>query len=222
MYAWAKAENDIADQLTSGSLQPNGETLYSYKNGAIRLFAYDGVGSNFGEYLTGLQNYITTQIDVTAYENIPVATTLTGAAAQNQSTGTLTFTLAVDTPDTIFYGDGDGNPFGTITVQDPTFTGIPRVPQPVSNSNDTQIATTAFVKAQSGSQTLNGLTNVDITDIRQDQVLAFDTTTQKFRNVNQSGVGGSGAGGTIDFVVDGGTATSVSSQVVIVLDGGTA
>ena len=124
VYAWAKAENDIADQLTSGSLQPNGETLYSYKNGAIRLFAYDGVGSNFGEYLTGLQNYITTQIDVTAYENIPVATTLTGAAAQNQSTGTLTFTLAVDTPDTIFYGDGDGNPFGTITVQDPTFTGI--------------------------------------------------------------------------------------------------
>ena len=89
-------------------MQPNGETLYSYKNGAIRLFAYDGVGSNFGEYLTGLQNYITTQIDVTAYENIPVATTLTGAAAQNQSTGTLTFTLAVDTPDTIFYGDGDG------------------------------------------------------------------------------------------------------------------
>ena len=96
MYAWAKAENDIADQLTSGPCNPNGETLYSYKNGAIRLFAYDGVGSNFGEYLTGLQNYITTQIDVTAYENIPVATTLTGAAAQNQSTGTLTFTLAVD------------------------------------------------------------------------------------------------------------------------------
>lgn len=124
VYAWAKAENDISDQLTSGSLQPNGETLYSYKNGAIRLFAYNGVGSNFGDYLTGLQNYITTQIDVTAYENIPVATTLTGAAAQNQSTGTLTFTLAVDTPDTIFYGDGDGNPFGTITVQDPTFTGI--------------------------------------------------------------------------------------------------
>ena len=69
---------------------------------------------------------------------------------------------------------------------------------------------------------MNGLTNVDITDIRQNQVLAFDTTTQKFKNVNQSGVGGSGAGGTIDFVVDGGTSTSVSSQVVIVLDGGTA
>ena len=107
-------------------------------------------------------------------------------------------------------------------LNDPTLTGIPRAPEPVSNSNDTQIATTAFVKAQSGSQTLNGLTNVDITDIRQNQVLAFDTTTQKFKNVNQSGVGGSGAGGTIDFVVDGGTSTSVSSQVVIVLDGGTA
>ena len=63
---------------------------------------------------------------------------------------------------------------------------------------------------------------MQISDIRQDQVLAFDVSSQKFRNVNQSGVGGSGAGGTIDFVVDGGTATSVSSQVVIVLDGGTA
>ena len=107
-------------------------------------------------------------------------------------------------------------------LNNPTFTGTPRVPEPASSSNDTQVATTAFVKAQSGSQTLNGLTNVQISDIRQDQVLAFDVSSQKFRNVNQSGVGGSGAGGTIDFVVDGGTATSVSSQVVIVLDGGTA
>ena len=61
-----------------------------------------------------------------------------------------------------------------------------------------------------------------IVDIRQDQVLAFDVSSNKFRNINQSGVGGSGAGGTIDFVVDGGTATSVSSEVVIVLDGGIA
>lgn len=107
-------------------------------------------------------------------------------------------------------------------IDNASFTGIPRVPEPATSSNDTQIATTAFVKAQSGSQTLNGLTNVQISDIRQDQVLAFDVSSQKFRNVNQSGVGGSGAGGTIDFVVDGGTATSVSSEVVIVLDGGIA
>lgn len=107
-------------------------------------------------------------------------------------------------------------------INNPTFTGTPRVPEPATSSNDTQIATTAFVKAQSGSATLNGLTNVQVSDIRQDQVLAFDVSSQKFRNVNQSGVGGSGAGGTIDFVVDGGTATSVSSQVVIVLDGGIA
>ena len=124
IYAWAKAENDIADQLSSGTQQPNGEVLYSYKNGAIRLLSYEGVGSNFGDFLTGVQTYITDQIDVTSYEVIPVPTTLTGAAANNQSSGTLTFTLAVDSPDTIFYGDADGEPFGTITVQDPTFTGI--------------------------------------------------------------------------------------------------
>lgn len=124
IYAWAKAENEIADQLSSGSLQPDGEVLYSYKSGAIRLFSYEGVGSNFGDFLTGVQTYITDQIDVTAYEVVPVPTTLTGAAANNQQTGTLTFTIPVDTPDTIYYGDADGNPFGTVTVADPTFTGI--------------------------------------------------------------------------------------------------
>ena len=124
IYAWAKAENDIADQLSSGTQQPDGEILYSYKSGALRLFSYEGVGSNFGDFLPNVQAYITSQIDVTSYEVIPVATTLTGAAANNQSSGTLTFTPAVDSPDTIFYGDADGEPFGTITVQDPTFTGI--------------------------------------------------------------------------------------------------
>ena len=57
VYAWAKAENDIADQLTSGSTATQMEKLCTVTKMVIRLFAYDGVGSNFGEYLTGLQNY---------------------------------------------------------------------------------------------------------------------------------------------------------------------
>ena len=124
IYAWAKAENDVADQLSSGAQQPNGEVLYNYKNGLVRLFSYEGVGSNFGDFLTGVQTYILDQIDVTAYEVVPVPTTLTGAAANNQQSGTFTFTVPVDTPDTIYYGDADGEPFGTVTVEDPTFTGI--------------------------------------------------------------------------------------------------
>lgn len=124
IYAWARAENEIADQLSQGTRQPTGELLFNYKNGAIRLVAYEGVGSNFGEYLPDIQNYITSTIQVTSFENVPVLTILTGLNAQNQQQGTLTFTVPIDTPDFIFYGDGDGTPFGNIQVEDPTFTGI--------------------------------------------------------------------------------------------------
>ena len=105
-------------------------------------------------------------------------------------------------------------------LANPAFTGAPTAPTPATTSNDTTLATTAFVKQQAGSQTLGGLTDVTITSPQQDQVIAYDTSTQSFRNVNQSGVGG--AGGTITFVVDGGSATSVSSDVIIFLDGGSA
>lgn len=102
----------------------------------------------------------------------------------------------------------------------PAFTGVPTAPTPATTSNDTTVATTAFVKQQAGSQTLGGLTDVTITSPQQNQVIAYDSSTNAFRNVNQSGVGGTG--GTVNFVVDGGTATSVSSDVTIILDGGPA
>ena len=102
----------------------------------------------------------------------------------------------------------------------PAFTGVPTAPTPTTTSNDTTVATTAFVKQQAGSQTLGGLTDVTITSPQQNQVIAYDSSTNAFRNVNQSGVGGTG--GTVNFVVDGGTATSVSSDVTIILDGGPA
>jgi hypothetical protein len=105
-------------------------------------------------------------------------------------------------------------------LSNPAFTGAPTAPTPATTSNDTTVATTAFVKQQAGSQTLGGLTDVTITSPQQNQVIAYDSSTNAFRNVNQSGVGGTG--GTVNFVVDGGTATSVSSDVIIFLDGGSA
>ena len=105
-------------------------------------------------------------------------------------------------------------------LSNPAFTGAPTAPTPATTSNDTTVATTAFVKQQAGSQTLSGLTDVTITSPQQNQVIAYDSSTNAFRNVNQSGVGGTG--GTVNFVVDGGTATSVSSDVIIFLDGGSA
>ena len=124
IYAWARAENEIADQLSEGVALPTGELLYNYKNGAIKLYAYEGVGSNFGDYQSSIQTYITDTITQTTFEDVPVPTTLTGADAQNQSLGTITITTPVDAPDTLFYGDGDSDPVGLISVEDPTFTGI--------------------------------------------------------------------------------------------------
>lgn len=124
IYAWARAENEIEDQLLEGNRLPTGELEYSYKNGAIKLFAYEGVGSNFGDFLSSIQTTIIETITQSDFENVPVPTTLTGAEAQNQSLGTITITTPVDAPDTLFYGDGDSDPVGLISVEDPTFTGI--------------------------------------------------------------------------------------------------
>tara|TARA_B100000073_G_scaffold47846_1_gene35308 strand:- start:1977 stop:3827 length:1851 start_codon:yes stop_codon:yes gene_type:complete len=107
-------------------------------------------------------------------------------------------------------------------IESPTFTGTPKAPTASSASNDTTIATTAFVKANGGVSTLNALTNVEITNIQEGQVIAFNASQNKFINQNQSGVGGSGAGGTIDFLVDGGGANVAAASVVIILDGGSA
>ena len=107
-------------------------------------------------------------------------------------------------------------------IESPTFTGTPKAPTASSTSNDTTIATTAFVKANGGVSTLNALTNVEITNIQEGQVIAFNASQNKFINQNQSGVGGSGAGGTIDFLVDGGGANVAAASVVIIVDGGSA
>ena len=52
------------------------------------------------------------------------------------------------------------------------------------------------------------------------QAQAWQLCLACFVNQNQSG--GTGGGSSIDFIVDGGTATTVSSDIVIFLDGGTA
>jgi len=49
--------------------------------------------------------------------------TFTGADAQNRTTGTFTFNVPVDAPDTLRFSDADGLPFGLITVQEPVITG---------------------------------------------------------------------------------------------------
>lgn len=178
----------------------NGSLSYSSNSGIFSMTFPD-----LSSYAT--QTYVNNQID-----NI-----IDGAP------GTL------DTLNEIAAAINDNENFATSITQsiaaraplaNPAFTGVPTAPTPATTSNDTTVATTAFVKQQAGSQTLGGLTDVTITSPQQNQVIAYDSSTNAFRNVNQSGVGGTG--GTVNFVVDGGTATSVSSDVTIILDGGPA
>ena len=49
---------------------------------------------------------------------------MTDAQAQGQQTGNLSYTVPVDAPDSMFYGDSDGNPFGTVTVTQPSVIGV--------------------------------------------------------------------------------------------------
>lgn len=103
-------------------------------------------------------------------------------------------------------------------IASPTFTGTPTAPTPGATSNDTSIATTAFVQNLAGAQSIGDLTDVQLSSTIQDgQVLAYSISSQKFINQNQSGTGG---GSTVTFIVDGGTATTVSSDIIIFLDGG--
>tara|TARA_S200000501_G_scaffold175126_1_gene164753 strand:- start:1046 stop:2932 length:1887 start_codon:yes stop_codon:yes gene_type:complete len=103
----------------------------------------------------------------------------------------------------------------------PTFTGTPTVPAPDSSSNSNQVATTAFVKSQSGSSSLSGLTDVTISSNLQDgQVIAYDAVAGIFKN--RVGTGSGSGSSNITFIVDGGTATTAASSVDIFLDGGAA
>ena len=48
---------------------------------------------------------------------------MTDAEAQGKQSGTLTYAVPVDAPDTLYYGDTDGVPYGQLTVAQPSIIG---------------------------------------------------------------------------------------------------
>jgi len=137
---------------------------------------------------------------------------------------------ALDTLNELAAAIGDDANFSTTVTNNlatkaplasPTFTGIPTAPTASSTTNNTQLATTAFVQNLAGAQEIGDLSDVDINSVQDGQVLAYSISAQKFINQNQSGVG-SGTGGAVNFIVDGGSATTVSNDIIIFLDGGSA
>lgn len=137
---------------------------------------------------------------------------------------------ALDTLNELAAAIGDDANFATTVTNNlaakantasPALTGTPTAPTPSATDNSTKIATTAFVQNLAGAQEIGDLSDVDIGTLQDGQVLAYSISAQKFINQNQSGTGG-GTGGTVNFIVDGGTATTVSNDIIIFLDGGSA
>lgn len=123
-YAMALANSTSESKLTAGSLQQDGSELFAYDNNAIRMYAFTGVANNFSQYQNSIRANILNSIATVSYLDIPVEQTLTGAEAQGQQSGTLTYEVPVDAPDNLFYGDTDGIPYGSITVAQPSIIGV--------------------------------------------------------------------------------------------------
>jgi len=123
-YAMALANSTSESKLTAGSLQQDGSELFAYDNNNIRMYAFTGVANNFSQYQNSIRTNILNSIATVSYLDIPIEQTLTGAEAQGQQSGTLTYEVPVDAPDNLFYGDTDGIPYGSITVAQPSIIGV--------------------------------------------------------------------------------------------------
>jgi len=124
VYAMAKADSTTEAKLTTPALQTDGSELFSYDNNSIQMFAFPGVANNFTQYQNSIRTRITNLLATESYLDIPVSTTLSGAEAQGQQLGTLTYEVPVDAPDSLYYGDTDGVPYGAITVAQPSIIGV--------------------------------------------------------------------------------------------------
>jgi poly(3-hydroxybutyrate) depolymerase len=125
IYGWAKANGSNETKLTSGTLQSDGGSLYSYNSGAVSLYGYPNVAQTWeGTVKTSIQTKINEVSTPASFLDIPTATTVTEAVAQAKTKGLLSFTIPVNAPDKLFYGDGDKLPNAAINISNPTVVGI--------------------------------------------------------------------------------------------------
>ena len=99
------ATNNPTIEITRG-------TSYSFTLSGLSTITFNILAADGSTlYSTGLAH--------TALDN----TISTVSAAQGKQTGKLVFSVPADAPATLYYGDADGTPKGTITVTDPVVTG---------------------------------------------------------------------------------------------------
>ena len=125
IYGWAKAVGTSQSKLTSGTLQSDGASLYSYNSGAVALYGYPNVAQSWeGAVKTSIQTKVNETATPSSFLDIPTASTVSGASAQAKTKRLLSFIVPIDAPDKIFYGDGDKIPNAAMNITNPTVTGI--------------------------------------------------------------------------------------------------
>ena len=141
------------------------------------------------------------------------ATKKEGSEAQGLFSGKVTFTVPTNAPNTLYYADGDNNPIGTLTIIDPTITGVGSFSSILTTGNITAQGENAVITlsptGSSGTVVINPsnggtISNMDITAQR---LTALDNVTLSGTNadIRIAPTGSAGtlmvnpaAGGTID------------------------
>jgi hypothetical protein len=168
--------------------------------------------------------------------NLSIATNATpsgeGSIAYDNTTGVFTFTptktiaalvdsapATLDTLQEIAVAINNEGNFATTVARlsSPIFSGIPQAPTPGSTSNDTTLATTAFVQnavaslATFNDPTFTGSVNAPTPADTNDSTLVA-TTAFVQTAIAQAGIG--------SLNIDGGVAQTVRNNATLVLDGG--
>lgn len=84
---------------------------------------------------------------------------------------------------------------------------------PVAPSDPTYHNNSKYYSELANPTSISNLTDVDITNITNGQILKYNSTTQKFENANESGGGGTAASVTYDNTVSGLTADDVQEAI---------
>tara|TARA_B100000900_G_scaffold416271_1_gene450847 strand:- start:18938 stop:19972 length:1035 start_codon:yes stop_codon:yes gene_type:complete len=198
-----------------------GQTL---GNMSFNIFSIDDSG-NYTLYNTGVSHLST---DQTTKKEL--------SEAQGQFSGKVTFTVPTNAPALLYYGDGDQNPIGIFTIDDPTITGIGSFSSILTTGNITAQGENAVITlsptGSSGTVVINPSNGGTISnvDVNAQRLTTLDNVTLNGENADiriiPTGSAGTllvnpSAGGTIDNMNLGATTPGTVSTTNLTATAGT-